>query len=83
MRRIIGLTCGAALSLALVSPVLAARPANRACAGETIRQAAQAGRDYGQFVAAVAMDIRGVGEEVQLILAGDLLDSDFPNTCND
>jgi len=82
MRMRVGLISGVALSLALGAPVLAGPPASQACMGDTIRAAAQLGRDYGQLVAAVAQDVRGVGEEVQLILAGALPDTDFPNTCN-
>ncbi len=83
MNKRVGLVAGFALSLTLAGPVLAAQPASQACLGATISGAAQLGRDYGQLVASVAQDIRGVGEEVQLILAGEFPDEAFPNTCND
>jgi hypothetical protein len=83
MKKRVGLLAGIALSLALGSPVLAAQPANHACGGETVSGAAHQGK-YGQLVVApVAKDDRGVGAEVQLILAGDFPDEFFPNTCND
>ncbi len=83
MKKRVGLVAGIALSIALAGPVLGAQPAGQACLGSTISGAAQLGRDYGQLVASVAQDIRGVGEEVQLILAGEFPDEGFPNTCND
>ena len=83
MRKLIGLASGLALSIALGSPVLAATPASHACLGRTVSGAAQAGADFGALVATVAKDVRGVGEEVQLIQAGQFPDDAFPNTCND
>ena len=83
MRTRVGVISGVILSLAIGAPVLAAQPAGKACLGETISAAAQLGREYGQLVASVAMDERGVGQEVQLIQAGKFPDEGFPNTCND
>jgi hypothetical protein len=83
MRIRVGLISGVVLSLAIGVPALAAQPASQGCLGATISAAAQLGRDYGQLVASVATDVRGVGEEVQLILAGEFPDEAFPNTCND
>ena len=83
MSKRIGFLSGLALALAVGSPVLAGQPASKACLGRTISAAAQAGAAYGQFVAGVARDDRGVGAEVQIVLAGELPDEAFPNTCND
>jgi hypothetical protein len=42
------------------------------------------GRDLGQLVAFTAtISTQGVGDEVQLILAGEFPDDAFLNTCND
>lgn len=64
------------------SAVLAAEPA---CLGQSVSTAATAGgRDLGQLVALTATtSTQGVGDEVQLILAGEFPDEAFPNTCND
>jgi hypothetical protein len=83
MRKRVGLMAGVALSLALGSPVLAGQPANQACLGETVSAAAQQGIDYGQFVASTAQGNQGVGATVQVLLAGNVPDQVFPNTCND
>jgi hypothetical protein len=83
MRKQIGFLSGIALALALASPVAAGQPASHACLGRTVSAAAQSGADFGRFVAAVARDTRGVGEEVQVVLAGEFPDDAFPNTCND
>ena len=83
MRKRLGLVSGVALAIAVSAPVLAAQPANQGCLGDSVSAAAAGGRDFGQFVAAVAKDVRGVGEEVQFILAGLFPDEGFPNTCND
>jgi hypothetical protein len=62
--------------------VLAGEPS---CLGESVSAAATAsGRDLGQLVALTAtISTQGVGDEVQLILAGEFPDEAFPNTCND
>jgi hypothetical protein len=83
MRTVISLVSAAVLSLGLASTALAAQPANQACLGRSVATAAEGGRDFGDLVAAVATDVRGVGEEVQIILAGDFPDEGFPNSCND
>ena len=83
MRVRVGLISGVVLSLALGAPVLAARPASQGCLGDSVSAAAQLGRGYGQLVASVARENGGVGEVVQLLLAGNFPDAAFPNTCND
>ena len=84
MKTRIALVSGIALSLAVFTPVLAAKPANQACGGESVSAAAQQFRPYGQVVVApTAQDARGVGAIVQAILAGEFPDEGFPNTCND
>ena len=84
MRKLVGLLSGIALSLAVAGPALATQPANHACAGESVSAGAHALRPYGQIVVApTAIDAGGVGQIVQLILAGDFPDEGFPNTCND
>ena len=82
MRKPVAVVTGIALSLVLCSPALAARPANQACLGETLRVAAKMD-GFAELVNGVARDIRGVGEEVQAVLAGSFPDEAFPNTCND
>lgn len=81
MRTLTGLATGLVLVMAVAAPALAATPARHACAGRTVSM--HAGPGYGQFVKSIATDDRGVGEEVQLILAGELPDEAFDNTCND
>jgi hypothetical protein len=83
MTKRIGFLSGITLALALASPVVAGQPANHACLGQTIKSAAAARADFGAFVAAGARDTRGVGDEVQSILAGQIPDEAFPNACND
>ena len=84
MRGVVGLLSGIAFSLAFAGPALAAKPANHACAGESVSAGAHAIRPYGQVVVApTARDAGGVGQIVQVILAGDFPDDAFPNTCND
>lgn len=83
MRTVISLVSAAVLSLGLASAALAGQPANQACLGSSIAAAAQGGRDFGDLVATVATDVRGVGEEVQIILAGEFPDEGFLNSCND
>jgi len=83
MTKRIGFLSGITLALALATPVVAGQPANHACFGETVKAAAQAGPDFGAFVASVARDTRGTGDEVQGTQAGLFPDEAFPNTCND
>jgi hypothetical protein len=73
-----------ALSIVTVSAALAATPSSPGCLGESVSSAASGGRDFGQVVALTAtISTQGLGDEVQLILAGDFPDDAFPNTCND
>lgn len=83
MRKRLGILSAIALSFGLVTPVLAGQPANQGCLGASVSPAAHVGQ-FGQLVVApTARDARGVGEVVQLILAGEFPDEGFPNTCND
>ena len=75
--------CAACLLSAMTATTaLAAEPS---CLGESVSAVATAGgRDLGQLVALTAtISTQGVGDEVQLILAGVFPDEAFPNTCND
>jgi hypothetical protein len=83
MRTVVSLVSAAVLSLGLASAALAGQPANQACLGTSVAAAAHGGRDFGALASSVAKDVRGVGEEVQIILAGEFPDEGFPNTCND
>lgn len=75
---------GVLLSLALASPVLAATPKNQACFGHDVSGFAAGGAAFGAFVSGVASTTgQGVGNEVQAHLAGQILDSVLPNSCND
>jgi hypothetical protein len=83
MRRL-AILSGVVLSLALASPVLAARPNNQACLGHDVSGLAAGGAAYGAFVSGVASTTdQGVGDEVQAFLAGQVPDSVLPNSCND
>ena len=84
--RVIQAACAAcALSIVTASAVLAATPTSPGCLGESVSAAATAGgRDLGQLVALTArISTQGLGDEVQLVLAGEFPDDAFPNTCND
>jgi hypothetical protein len=83
MRRAIGLLTAIGLSLAVAGPTLAARPANQACLGHDVSGLAADGSGFGHFVADIAMNTRGAGEEVQALQAGQIPDEALPNTCND
>src|SRR5688500_1982921 len=74
-----------ALSIVTASAALAAVPTSPGCLGESAAAAGSAGgRDFGQVVALTATtSTQGLGDEVQLILAGDFPDDAFQNTCND
>ena len=63
----------------------AAEPANPACLGVSISAAAHSGADFAAFVSSIARfsPVHGVGDEVQITLAGETADVDFPNACND
>ena len=85
MHRIIRAACAACvLSILTASAALAAKPSDPGCLGESVSAVATAGgRDLGQLVALTARtSTQGVGDEVQLILAGEFPDDAFPNTCN-
>ena len=79
------LLAAALLSALTASTALAAAPASPACLGASVSAAATTlGRDLGQLVALTAREsTQGVGDEVQLILAGEFPDDAFPNSCND
>ena len=84
-RRLISAACAAGvLSIVTVSGALAT-PNAPGCLGESVSAAATAGgRELGQLASLTARtSTRGVGDEVQLILAGEFPDDAFPNTCND
>ena len=86
MRITLKAICAAALLSALTaSPALAAAPASPACLGVSVSAAASpGGRDLGQLVSQTAREsTQGVGDEVQLLLAGEFPDEGFPNSCND
>ena len=83
MRKRLGILSAIALSFGLVTPVLAGQPANHGCLGESVSAAAQLGQLGQLVVAPTAQDDRGVGAEVQLIMAGEFPDEGFPNTYND
>lgn len=62
----------------------AAKPKNQACLGIDFSGYAQAGGAYfGQFNAALAQRVPGLGLPIQLHLAGYVPDSTVPNSCND
>ena len=75
------------IAVATVSPVLAAKPADRACVGETFSAVVEPG--IGQLAATVAMeadfegDRPGLGQELQILQSGAVPDAIFANTCND
>jgi hypothetical protein len=83
MKRVLPVIAATLLTLALSAT--AAMAAEPSCLGKSVSAAATAGgRDFGQLVALTAtMSTQGVGDEVQLIRAGQFPDEAFPNTCND
>jgi len=83
MAKRLGFLSGMTLALVLAAPVAAGQPANHACFGGSVSVAAEAGGDFGAFVAAVARENVGVGQAVQDIQAGLVPDEAFPNACND
>jgi hypothetical protein len=82
MRNLIGLLATLVLALALATPALAAKPNNQACLGRDISTYAQEGRNYGAFVATLALTTDGVGDEIRAHLAGAIPDAVLPNSCN-
>ena len=87
MRRLIRATCAAcAVSVLTATAALAAAPVAPGCVGESVSAFAAAnGRDFGLGAVATTarLSTQGVGDEVQLIQAGEFPDEAFPNTCND
>ena len=86
MRRILrGLLAAALLSALTASTALAATPTSPPCLGNSVSAFASAnGVDFGQTVALTAREsTQGVGDEVQLLQAGEFPDEAFPNSCND
>jgi hypothetical protein len=61
---------------------LAAKPANHACLGQSVSVNAKAMHPYGALVSDSAK-LGGVGGIVQGILAGQVSDADYPNSCTD
>jgi hypothetical protein len=82
MKRIAPFLAAVFLSAMTATTALAAEPS---CVGDSVSAAATVGgRDLGQLVALTAtISTQGVGDEVQLIRAGEFPDEAFPNTCND
>jgi hypothetical protein len=62
---------------------VAAEPNNQACLGHDFSGYAKAGSAFGGFVSGLASSTQGVGDEVQLHLAGQVPDTVIPNSCND
>lgn len=84
MKRIIAsVTIAAGLVGGAASATSAAKPAQQACVGHDVREYAEAGSDYGHYIAGFAQNYTpGVGSEVQAFLAGQIPDSLLPNSCN-
>ena len=83
----VGIVVGLILSVG-GDTALAAQPSNQACLGEDVSGYAQgdvfgSGAAFGQFVGWLASTTPGVGEDIQLHLAGLVPDGDIPNSCND
>jgi hypothetical protein len=83
MRSVVGLLAAVGLSLALVGPVLAAKPNNQACVGHDVSGYAAGGADFGAFVSGIANSTQGIGTEIQAHMAGQIPDEVLPNSCND
>jgi len=65
------------------NPAQAAQPNNPACLGHDFSGYAQGGAAFGGFISGLAGGTQGVGNEIQLHLAGSIPDTVIPNTCND
>ncbi|MBI4301701.1 MAG: hypothetical protein HY664_03760, partial [Chloroflexi bacterium] len=63
--------------------VFAAEPNNQACLGMDFSGYAKDLMPLGQVVSTIAHSPYGIGNEVQLHLAGLIPDSVIPNSCND
>jgi hypothetical protein len=74
----------ASLGVCAAGAATAATPNNQACLGTDFSGYAQAGgADFGQFNAALAQSVPGLGLPIQVHLAGFIPDSYIPNSCND
>jgi hypothetical protein len=78
---------GALAVTAGVPSASASTPTVQGCVGASISGAAQSsgGPTFGLFVSGVARDTSdqpGVGDAVQGLESGQVLDADFENTCN-
>lgn len=83
MRRLSIAVAFAAL-VAFPAATFAATPNNQACLGTDFSSYALAGGStFGQFNAALAQYVPGLGYPIQLHLAGYIPDSYIPNSCND
>lgn len=82
------------LALAAASPVLAAEPAEQGCLGTDFSTYARygapgpvlsfgPGSGFGQFNAALAQQVPGLGLPIQIHLAGFIPDGYVINSCND
>lgn len=85
-RLIIGFALAAGI-YAGAGTALAAQPVQQACMGTTVSSGAQAIQPYGAVVSGFAQvsgdgNRPGVGDDIQLLQAGAIPDSVFPNTCN-
>ena len=83
MRRLSIALALAVLVLAIPTAALAATPNNQACLGEDFSGYAQAGSGFGQFNAALAQSVPGLGYPIQLHLGGYISDGTILNSCND
>jgi hypothetical protein len=88
-RTVVGATAlaGALVVTAGVPSASASTPTVEGCVGASLSGAAtsSAGSTFGLFVSGVARDTSdqpGVGDAVQALAAGQVLDADFQNTCN-
>lgn len=74
---------GVAVPLAAAAPASAATPANRGCLGEDVSTYARWDGPHGSLVSSLAHANGGMGDLVQIHLAGQLPDSVIENSCND
>lgn len=83
-RRITSAIAALTIFLSLsISVVLAAKPNNQACVGYDVSTYAQEGSGFGEFVSTEAIEMQGLGEDIQAHQAGLIPDEAIPNTCND
>lgn len=82
--RIMVSAVAAAMLLAVPATAFSAEPNNQACLGYDFSGYALAGgSDFGQFNAALAEAVPGLGFPIQLHLAGLVPDYVVENSCND